>query len=172
MMKVIGCVLVIAGCGAIGFFQAEKMRKRLMEMQYVRRYVLFMKGEIRCGNRTIPETLLQLEKRANGIWKLFFKRTGEKLWNTSNGTLACVWSKEVENSLSRSFLREEDKKEWRELGENLGYLDREMQLNLLEIYEEHIMDSIEREKERMGTQTKLYQALGVMSGIFLAIVLV
>ena len=68
-------MLVIIGCGAIGFFEAEKMKRRLIEMQYIRRYVLFMKGEIRYGNKTLPETLLQLEKRANGVWKQFFKKT-------------------------------------------------------------------------------------------------
>ena len=172
MIKIIGCMLVIIGCGAMGFLEAEKMKKRLMEMQYIRRYVLFMKGEIRYGNKTLPETLLQLEKRANGVWKQFFKKTGEKLWDTSNGTLACIWKEEVEHSLSASLLRAEEKKEWKELGENLGYLDQEMQINLLEIYEEHIGESIEQEKERMSTQTKLCQVLGVMSGIFLVIILV
>ena len=113
MIKIIGCMLVIIGCGAMGFLEAEKMKKRLMEMQYIRRYVLFMKGEIRYGNKTLPETLLQLEKRANGVWKQFFKRTGEKLWNTSNRTLACIWEEEVEKSLSSSLLRKEEKKEWK-----------------------------------------------------------
>ena len=77
MIKIIGCMLVIIGCGAIGFLEAEKMKKRLTEMQYIRRYVLFMKGEIRYGKKTIPETLLQLERRANGGWKQFFKKTGK-----------------------------------------------------------------------------------------------
>ena len=172
MIKIIGCMLVIIGCGAIGFFEAEKMKKRLLEMQYIKRYVLFMKGEIRYGNKTLPETFLQLEKRANGVWKDFFGRTGKKLWNTSNGTLSYVWEEEVENSLSSSLLREAEKKEWKELGENLGYLDQEMQINLLEIYEQHLGESIEKEKEKMSTQTKLYQVLGVMSGIFLVIILV
>lgn len=172
MVKIIGCILVITGCSAIGFFEADKMRKRLLEMQYIRRYVLFMKGEIRSGNKTIPETLLQLGKRANGIWKNFFQKTGEKLWDTSNGTLDKVWRMQVQDSLAKSYLRDEDKRQWIELGENLGYLDREMQLNLLAVYEEHLSESIEREKEQIATHTKLYQALGVMSGVFLAIILV
>ena len=61
MLKEIGCILVIMGCSAMGFWQAECMRRRLQELQELKRYVLFMKGEICCRNCTLPETFLELE---------------------------------------------------------------------------------------------------------------
>ena len=172
MLKVIGCILVIMGCSAMGFWQAECMRRRLQEMQELKRYVLFMKGEICCRNCTLPETFLELEKRAKGIWKQFFCNIGRELRKMEGGTLAEIWKKEMKSQLSDSYLREREKKEWLTLGENLGYLDMEMQLHMLEIFQTHLSESMEEEREEVKRQSKLSRILGVMSGIFLTVLLI
>ena len=64
------------------------------------------------------------------------------------------------------------KKEWLTLGENLGYLDMEMQLHMLEIFQTHLSESMEEEREEVKRQSKLSRILGVMSGIFLTVLLI
>lgn len=172
MVRIIGCILMITGCTAIGFWNAECMRRRLQEMQELKRYVLFMKGEICCRNRTLPETLLELEKKAKGIWKKFFHNTGRSLEKMEEGTLAEIWKKEMTRQLSGSYLKEREKKEWLTLGENLGYLDMEMQLHMLEIFQVHLSESMEEEREEVKSQSKLSRILGIMSGIFLTVLLI
>ena len=66
MWKIIGCILILFGSGACGFYGVEHMRKRLQELESVKKYTIFMKGEIRYGNRTIPEMLIQMERKAVG----------------------------------------------------------------------------------------------------------
>lgn len=172
MVKIMGCILVMAGCTAIGFWRAEYMRRRLQEMQELKRYVLFMKGEIRCGNRTLPETFLELGKKAKGVWKQFFCNIGEELKKMQGGTLSEIWKEEMNKQLSGSYLKEREKKEWMTLGENLGYLDMEMQLHLLDIFQMHLSENMKEEREDVKNQSKLSRILGVMSGIFLTVLLI
>lgn len=172
MVKIIGCILVVAGCTGIGFWRAECMKRRLQEMQDLKRYVLFMKGEICCGNRTLPETFLELEKKAKGIWRQFFGNTGKILGKMEGGTLAEIWKSQMQQQLSGSYLREREKREWLTLGENLGYLDMEMQLHMLDIFQIHLSESMEVEREEVRNQSKLSRVLGLMSGIFLTVLLI
>ena len=89
-----------------------------------------------------------------------------------NEPLAVIWKNAMLEALQVSSLSREQKKEWEELGNNLGYLDREMQLVLLQISQEHFGDFIEEERERYKKHARLYQTLGVMSGIFLVVILI
>lgn len=171
MAKIIGCILMITGCSAIGFWRAECMRRRLQEMHELKRYVLFMKGEICCQNHTLPETFLELEKKAKGIWGKFFHNIARSLEKMEEGTLAEIWKREMAEQLSGSYLKEREKREWLALGENLGYLDMEMQLHMLEIFQVHLNESMEEEREEVKNQSKLSRILGVMSGIFLTVLL-
>ena len=55
------------------------------------------------------------------------------------------------------------------LGEKLCYLDREMQIRQLELYETdflYLLQNLRKDKEE---KKKIYRSLGVMGGILLAI---
>lgn len=172
MWKIIGCILILFGSGACGFYGVEHMRKRLQELESVKKYTIFMKGEIRYGNRTIPEMLIQMERKAVGNWKKFFGNAGRLLEHKDAGTLSQIWGEMISMHLKTSYLTKEEKKEWKELGDSLGYLDKEMQINLLEIYEEHIKEYIRLEKEKIYSQSKMYQILGIVSGVFLVVIFI
>lgn len=166
-----GCILVIIGCTSIGFARAECMRRRLDEMQKIKRYALFIKGEIRCDGRALPDIMIHMTKKADGIWRNFFKSVGEKITDNAYGILGDIWKDETRHSLKGSYLKETEKKEWMFLGENLGYLDIETQLQLLDIFDEHMKESIKQEKEKTRNQSKLSRVLGILCGIFIVILL-
>lgn len=172
MIKTIGCILMVVGCAGIGFWRAECMRKRLEEMQDLKKYVLFMRGEMGCGNKTLPETFVELGKKSKGVWKNFFCNIGMELGKMDGRTLAEIWQEGIKSQLSNSFLREREKEEWKNLGDNLGYLDKDMQLHMLELFQFHLRERMEDERKEVKNQSKLSQALGVMSGIFLTVLLI
>ena len=63
----------------------------------------------------------------------------------------------------------EDRHELEELGNTLGYLDVDMQLQALKLYQSRLDQSIrswEREKEK---RTRLYPILGVISGLLICL---
>ena len=58
------------------------------------------------------------------------------------------------------------------LGEDLGYMDITMQENTINLYLEELKGEISQTRQEAPARKKLYQALGLMAGMFLAILLV
>ena len=58
------------------------------------------------------------------------------------------------------------------LGENLGYLDKEMQLNTIDLYITQIQGELDDAVDSVKEKVRLYNMLGVMAGIFITIVLI
>ena len=73
------------------------------------------------------------------------------MYEEKNAPLTEIWKDTMREVLQVSRLTVKQKKEWEELGENLGYLDCEMQLVLLQICQEHFQDFIREEQENMET---------------------
>ena len=88
------------------------------------------------------------------------------------GALASIWMEGIKETLKTSLLNQNEKRTWQELGENLGYLDKEMQITLLHICEEHFEEYRLQAEEYLKGNAKIYQTLGIMGGIFLTIIFV
>lgn len=172
MLKIIGSVCVLFGCSALGFYFVSQMKKRLQELSFLRKLLFLMEGEIRHGLKSLPEIMIAMKQKCSGEWALFFQIVGRRMLEERNEPLAVIWKNVMLEALQVTSLSREQKKEWEELGNNLGYLDREMQLVLLQISQEHFGDFIEEERERYKKHARLYQTLGVMSGIFLVVILI
>ncbi len=59
--------------------------------------------------------------------------------------------------------------DFKELGRYLGYLDKEMQLANLDLYLSETDEKLVRLAQELPARKKLFQVLGVMAGLFLAI---
>ena len=172
VLKIIGSICILFGCSAVGFCLVDQMRKRLQELLFLRKQLAFMEGEIRHGLRNLPEIMFSMEQRCTGEWKVFFHRVAEKMYEEKNAPLTEIWKDTMREVLQVSRLTVKQKKEWEELGENLGYLDCEMQLVLLQICQEHFQDFIREEQEKYKKHARLYQTMGGMSGIFLVVIFI
>jgi stage III sporulation protein AB len=69
-------------------------------------------------------------------------------------------------------LTKKDRQELVSMGEYLGYLNRDMQERNLLLYLEELDDGIQDLKEHQKEKCRLYTSLGIMSGIFLAVILI
>lgn len=172
MLKIIGSVLVIFGCTAMGFYMVDRMKRHIRELEQVKKQLLFMEGEIRVGFRPIKDIFAQLEQRTEGDWNAFYSFVQKSMEGEVQCSLGRVWQDGIKETLKTSLLHQNEKRIWRELGENLGYLDKEMQIALLKICEEHFEEFRLQAEEYLKGNAKIYQTLGIMGGIFLTIIFV
>ena len=77
-----------------------------------------------------------------------------------------------EKHLKESSLTKTDLEEFIRLGEDLGYMDITMQENTIHLYLEALKGEIARTEKEAPAKKKMYQALGLMTGIFLAVMLI
>ena len=78
---------------------------------------------------------------------------------------------EFRTTVVRELHTQKDFEEFVQLGEYLGYLDTDMQKNTTQWYLQQLKTEIDILAGEIPVKKKLYRSLGVLSGIFLAILL-
>ena len=82
-----------------------------------------------------------------------------------------IFAEKAEEYLKDSSLTKGDLEEFKRLGEELGYMDVTMQKNNIDLYLDQLKGEIRRTEKEGPARKKLYPALGLMAGMFLAVVL-
>jgi stage III sporulation protein AB len=170
--KVIGCVLVIVSSTGVGFFFGNELKYRILDMKELRKLMVLLRGDIRYANTPLPEAISSIARRNPGIFEPFFRFTSERLQELSGVTFLNIWKEAVQKQLSCTSLTKKDKLHLIEFGENLGYLDKEMQMNTLDLYITQLADEITELSNTVNEKAYLYNSLGIMSGIFISIIMV
>jgi len=106
------------------------------------------------------------------VFRTFLEKVSEELFLGSGGTFPEIWGKCVNQYLKNTSLTETDKEGIVRLGDNLGYLDREMQLTTIDLYLTQLQEEIKEQSMAVKERSKLYNILGIMAGLFLTIVMI
>jgi stage III sporulation protein AB len=74
--------------------------------------------------------------------------------------------------LANTSLSKKDKLHLIGFGENLGYLDKEMQMNTFDLYISQLEEEITDLSKSVKEKAYLYNSLGIMAGIFITIIMI
>lgn len=178
MMRMTGIFIMGIAVAGAGFLAAEYVKERLEILCIFRKMVYHLKGRILYSNDTLPEALgevgMHFSEEQEEIRKEpgeFLIRVSRKLEQRRNVSLAKIWNEELERVSADLPISKTDQRNLAELGENLGYADRDMQEQTLFFYLEQTDEAIEGLKREVETLGKLYRTLGIAAGMFLVIVL-
>lgn len=170
-IKIIGAFLVVISCGALGFYFSSELKTRISDLTELKKILTLLRGDIRYTNAPLPEAMQTLSKRHDGTYKQFLENVSNSLLELNGESFAKIWKKGVENNLLHTSLTKEDYQLINQLGESIGYLDKNMQINTLDLYTEQIEGTIEELSKSVKEKTHLYNSLGIMGGIFIIIIL-
>ena len=169
MLKLAGAVLIICASVGIGFSKSRELTLREKNLEEFLQVLLCLKGEIRCGNSSLLDALRDTAQRCPKTYEAFLSGVAASMESGTEESLCVIFQKCAEKSLGNLVLDKEEKRKIALLGERLGYLDREMQLRQMELYEadfQYLLCNLQKDKEE---KKKLYRSLGAMGGIMLAV---
>ena len=83
-----------------------------------------------------------------------------------------IWKESVREKLENHFLDEKHLKKIEDLGETLGFLDKEMQLAAFDLFTEQLDMDIEENNQKLKDNSRLYKYLGIMGGILVVLIIV
>lgn len=169
MGKLMGCMLVLTAAASGGFYMGFCLEERLRLLLEERRLLLMLEGEIRFIRSSFQEAFLSIGSRAGEPFASFFKETGKRLTGRE-GEFSSIWEEETKH-LSGSHLKEADIREFSMLGQQLGYLDAEMQLKTIALYLEGLEQKLKELTGEIGQRKRLYHCLGILGGMMLLLVL-
>lgn len=172
MLKGIGILCILFGSTGLGFVMAGEMEMRVGELQELRQQMMLLRGEIRYMHQPLPEAFSHLARGAPQPFRDFFQETAEDIHQRNGQTAEQIWKKNRKLHLSGLHLSRQEQKEFEELGNMLGYLDVEMQLNALDYYLERLRQSAAKASEAWNSRRRLYQYLGILSGLMLVVFII
>lgn len=172
MLKMIGILCVCLSCAGMGFLKSFQLSRRMKELKQLHRIFLLLKGKIEFGGETLPESLMDIGEKTNEPFANFLMKAAEKLNSYSGSTFAHVFAACIDEELTGCCMTQEDKKELREAGEMLGYLDKSMQIQAIETYLKSLELTMQDLHDVLPERKKLYQSLGIMGGLLLGILLI
>jgi Stage III sporulation protein AB (spore_III_AB). len=171
MLKIVGIIIIIFSSTGLGVTFANDIKKRVEHMKILKKMVIMLDGEIKYANSPLAEAFSNMAKRIETPFSDFLNKISKELDAFTGVTFKNVWRKHIEQDLKQTKLTEKDKEQLKNLGENMGYLDREMQHNSILLYLEQLEKEIEEAVGELQKKTKVYHSLGIMGGLFLAVIL-
>jgi stage III sporulation protein AB len=170
-MKLAGMGLVMAGCIGIGVYYQMREIFRYRNLQELLKAMTVLEGEIGTMRTPLPDALFQVSERTGGITAAFFQGVANSLAD-GQGEFAGIWKCKLGDTVSAAQLREQDKNALEELGNMLGYLDVEMQMQSIRLCKRRLETGIKELENEKEKQSKLYPVLGTMAGVLLCILIV
>ena len=165
MQKVIGSVMIIVACTAMGFEKSRELQRHLKELEELKRIFTLIQSELQYTKAAFAEVFFKISRKTDGKYKKWLRELAGDLEKREKGPFQEVWEYEIAEHFKDSQLAKEELEDLRQVGKNLGYLET------LDLYLEQLDLSIQKTREEIKSKKKLYQSMGIMAGIFLVIVL-
>ena len=170
MVKFIGFAVIIAGTTLMGFKYADGIKQRYDSLLYLKKILIMLRAEIDYNESAINEIFKELSQKTKGKWENFFQELYDKTVESYENSINVYWNEAVDKCLIACGYSKCDLDKIKELGENLGYLDKEMQMKNID----YTLDYIDIESNElcadMDKNMKMWRMLGALAGIFIVII--
>lgn len=171
IIKIIGCILILTSSAGMGLYFSSELKNRIKDLKDLKKIIFLLRGDIRYANTPLPEAVQALSLRHEGKYKKFLCNISERLNEMGGITFCTIWKEAVYSELGDTSLSKKDITGLVQFGENLGYLDKDMQINTIDLYISQIEEEIKDLSHNVKQKSYLYNSLGVLGGIFITIVM-
>lgn len=173
-IKMVGAVFVVFAGAGFGACPVHKMKERVKEFEELYFCLLRLKSEIRHGVKTLPEAIKSAadgkEKKRAGSYRSVLYEVAKRM-ETGGMGYEVLLRNCVEEQFLGSVIEKEEQEAFLDVFLLLGGTDREKQIQMLEYYAENVRLLIAEEKQRKKERAYLYRSLGILGGVFLAVIL-
>lgn len=170
MMIVLGSVGIIAGCGSLGLWLANRIRRRPGELRELLMALALLDTEIVWGATPLPEAFGILKERTNAPWQEFFADLERRLKKGDSANQA--WNDTVLAQNSQFCLKREDWQVICDLSKGLGRSDRQEQHKQLELIQRQLILIKDQAGVWSEKQAKMWSYLGFLCGIAGVLILI
>ncbi len=171
VMKVTGCVLVITSCTGMGWLFGTEIKKRLEDLKSAKTVALLLRGDIRYAHTALPEALENVSRRHEGRLGPFLKKVAKDLREYTGKSFQEIWKSTMNSELKNTSLTKKDKMCLQQFGEQLGYLDKDMQINHIDWYIAQVEEDMKEISMDAKDKIRLYRSLGVLFGVLITILI-
>ena len=171
MQRVIGSVLILTATGGAGYLYGKELKNYLEKLRYFRFVVSMIRGEIAYTRAPLPEVFSEVAARVKEPYRKWLLMLARETESREEYGFLRVWNRCAEKGLRDLDLKYEHRILAKEPGTFLGSLEPETLDRAMQLYLNKVDLEIEKLREGMAAKTRIGGCLGVMSGIFLIVIL-
>ena len=165
MLKLIGCIFILASCTGIGFSKSREMQCHLNELEELKKIFHLLKSELQYTRATFAEVFEKIGPKTREPFQAWLCNLCTSLNDKCGSGFWEMWNASIEEHLKDCRLKQDELNELKNVGKNLEYIES------LDLFIEQMEYRIKNTRESYRTKRKLCQSLGIMGGIFLVILL-
>jgi stage III sporulation protein AB len=170
MVKYFGIFLSAIACVALGFTMAGDVRRRIIQLRSLQCALRMLKGEMEYAISSLEEAFERISIRLEPPFSIFFHAVSSELKELEEKNLSEIWTRQVKILAKNSCLKEEDFTLLDELGNQLGYLDIQMQIRTIDALYIQLEERLKQLSEESLISCKLYQSLGFLGALCVILV--
>ena len=104
LLKISGCLLVIAATTLTGITRADKIQEQYRQMRVLQRLLYMLESEIRYAHTHLGEIFLRVSRRVKEPYRDWLLSMEKRMGQTDSGTFETIWRQAVTVNLSSSGL--------------------------------------------------------------------
>ena len=168
-LRWIGALLVVCGCGWVGFQMAIRCRQEEISLRKLHRILVYMECEIQYSLLPLPDLCENAGKLAGGtLKKILHELTLQMEQQVLPDARSCMRAvldryPDLHQSIRRIMLQ---------MGQTFGEFDMPGQIRELQALQQMCQKEGERLSQDRDERIRSYQTLGLCTGLALAIILI
>lgn len=171
MLKILGGIFVIGTTTLLGMQKGASIRKVYEELQYIQKLVYQIQSEIRYLRAPLGDIVTKLARESKAPYGEWLLSLGNDMESRSGKPFSKLWEQGVRQHLGSLRLPEQEMDRLCLLGKQLGKADMELQMQTLSLYQQQLSQTLEDLRNTMDNKVRLCRCIGIISGIFLVIML-
>ena len=171
MLKLTGIFLIMLSTMGIGLCKSLELTEKMKILENLIRILSLLKGEIRCTGASLEDAFGAVADKMFGEYRAFFEQLVQSMKEKRGRSFAELFQECAMRELPLDRLGEEERNCFLSLGGCLGYLDKKMQLGQLTLLEEEMTEKLVLLRKKAPEKKKVYRSLGILGGIFLAVLM-
>ena len=172
MLKIMGIILVLAAAWGYGSGLAAQLVRHRDNLFACKEMTELLIGEIRYGKTPLQDAFSLIAVRLKDPISGILKDISREICQNNYKSLEMVWQKKFQSAHKELGFTEEEMNVLNGIGKNLGYLDAQMQVQHLTLYQKQIAGFLEQTEKTAGEKKKLYRSLSMMVGAMVVLLLV
>lgn len=173
IVKIIGACMIVMASSLYGFNLGSCYLKRIDNLRELKKKIALLDGEVKYNKTPMRIALERIAKRKESVYSDVLLKASCLMEEDASISLGKAWEISINEYIDDSFnLKENDIKKLIDFGVTLENLDKDSRNSVFEGYMNELEIDIKEAMEEKDNKVKLYRTMGVVSGLFVSILIV
>lgn len=172
MLRLLAGIFILYGSVGFSFKLCQEMRERIRHVEQMKEIFRLFQSEISYSRAALPEICFHVSGRVPEPYKTAMKEIYEETLKRSGTQFPDIWQEKMRLCLKEIPIQKKEQDIFLEFGNQLGFIDWEMQAGMIEKNREQLDELYMQLKSAMTNKEKVITGIGVLGGLMLVIILI